>query len=116
MKIGDRIWLKKARDFWFKEVLIVGETTRSWVTIEAEGSAQWLKDDGQYQQWYVERHSKKLPKNLKNFIQADAGLAKLTNWALSERYRIGSAVEHCTDPAILLAVSKLVGHKQPEGI
>jgi hypothetical protein len=116
MNIGDRIWIKTARDFYFKEVLIVGETARSWVTVQSEGSAQWLKDDGKYQQWYIERHSKKLPKNLKDFIQVEAGLAKLNNWAISERYHIAQAVERTADPAILLAVSKLVGYKQPEGM
>lgn len=117
MKIGDHIWVRKDNGYvFFEEVVIVGETTRSWVTLHAGTSAPYKQKDGSYAEWYVERYASKLPKKLKGFITAEEGFAKLSNWAISERYHIAQAVERSTDPAIVLAVSKLVGHKQPEGI
>lgn len=111
MKVGDVVWVKKTDNFWFAEVKIVAETTRSWVWVTHSLTATYVAEP-----WYVEQYGKKLPKNLKGYIVADAGAAKLHNWAISERYNIGDAVRRSTDPAILLAVSKLVGFKQPEGL
>ena len=117
IKIGDHIWIRKDNGYgFFEEIVVVGETTRSWVTIPVSKSERWQQQDGSCEEWYVQRYSYKLPKNLRGFITAEEDFAKLSNWAISERYHIAKAVERSIDPVILLAVSKLVGYKQPEGI
>jgi hypothetical protein len=121
IKIGSHIWVREDRGYlFFDELVVIGETKLSWVTVNAKGALPYKVPDGfqpwYYRPWYVERYGKKLPKKLKGYFIADENSAKLHNWAISERYHIAQAVERCWEPTILLAVSKLVGHKQPEGM
>jgi hypothetical protein len=115
IKVGDHIWIRGQHSFHFDERVVVGETKISWVTVDAHSAGPYQTLSG-YQPWYVERYAKKLPKRLKGYLVADEDSAKLHNWAISERYHIARKVEYATDPVIILAIAKLVGHKQPEGI
>jgi hypothetical protein len=109
LKISDRVWVKQHVESTFVEMVIIGETSRSWMTVPAKGY------DVNYGEWYFKRYSSKLPKTLKGFIvSTDAAFVKRANWALNERWKIGNAVQSCSDPDILLPIAKLVGMEPKE--
>ena len=58
---GDRNGRASADNLWFEERVIVGETSRSWVTVNVGVSSQWKEPNG-YAAWYVKRYATKVPK------------------------------------------------------
>ena len=113
MKIGDRFWIKQANGVWYEERVIVGETSRSWVTVNVGASSQWKEPNG-YAAWYVKRYATKVPK--KGADIADAKTAMQSNWSFNNRYKLSDVVERCWEPITLLAIAKLVGFEIPEEI
>ena len=111
MKIGDTIWVRRhdvriyitgshsnqarGKDH-FEPYVIVGETSRSWITGTGWNETRWPKKGGDY-------------------LTTPEELA-LAIWQFDNSYKLKSAVERITDPALLLQIAKLIGYPAlPEG-
>jgi len=109
-RLNEKLWLKREREWYFEEHIVVAETSRSWICVPTS------EDRWRDSEWYIKQFGKKLPKNGKGFVTATEAEAKINNWAFSERYKISDAVERCSDPNMLLTIARMVGYKQlPEG-
>jgi hypothetical protein len=103
MQVGDMIYVRGEHSFSFRERKVVGETSRSWLVKPlASLDFAWEKPT-------------KLPKNGKGWVCGTPEEAKLWDWANAEKYRIGTAVQNCSDQQLLLQVAKIIGYKRLPG-
>jgi hypothetical protein len=106
MKIGDVIYYIMDNGYSFQTKEIVGETSRSWVTL-AVGAPSWKKESPR-----LERYATKLPKSGKGYRLGTKAEADLQSWALANRYEISRKVERLQDRKVLLAIARMVGYEK----
>jgi hypothetical protein len=104
MKIGNVIYVDTT-GYNFEKRVIIGETTRSWVTLSANSY------DLRYSEWFVKEYAEKLPKNGKGYKLGTKREADLQAWARKHAYHISKKVDSLRDHEMLLTIARMLGYE-----
>jgi hypothetical protein len=113
MKVGEIIYVRRTNGPLYRELEIMGETSRSWECLPA--GQPYIRDNYRTSDW-VKQYIIKLPKNGKGYTCGTKGDADLQQWAADNHYAISQRVERLwsSDPNTLRTIAGLVGFEKME--
>jgi hypothetical protein len=114
MKVGETIYVRLENNAWYRELEIMGETSRSWECLPT-GQPDYIRDNYRTSDW-VKRYIIKLPKNGKGYTCGTKIDADLQRWAADNHYAISQRVDRLwsSDPNTLRTIAGLVGFEKME--
>ena len=107
MKIGDVLWVRRTdyEGSLYGEVIIVGETPRSWLIMSNAPKDAWALTS----EW-MRKTAPKMPKNLKGWAIGTKEEAEQKSWAIANIYKISQKVMILKDPLLISKIAALIGY------